>query len=179
MQYEKVYCNLMARSSSSSSSSSTHAGSKRWPHKTRPKFASTTTEPIEDNHRRTRSPQKHPSHTMTDASTSTGKSSPRLTHFLTLPIGHHAELRSAISALTTSWLAHEPPIDGIDPSIVVNPHSLHLTLGVMALAPQSPPHNDSDRESELNLAGARTLLVNLAPTHSRPTRARTAARSPR
>jgi hypothetical protein len=33
----------------------------------------------------------------------------------------------------------------------------------MALAPESPPHNDSDRESELNLAGATTLLVSLAP----------------
>src|SRR5713226_10732793 len=27
----------------------------------------------------------------------------------------------------SSWLAHEPPIDGLDPSII-HPHHLHLTL---------------------------------------------------
>jgi len=91
----------------------------------------------------------------------------RPTHFLALPIGHHAELRSAVSALTSSWLAHEPPIDGLDPSIVVHPRRLHLTLGVMALAPSQPTrhhhHRDRESEPELDLPGATTLLASLAP----------------
>jgi A-kinase anchor protein AKAP7 len=80
----------------------------------------------------------------------------RPTHFLALPIGHHPELRNAMSALTSSWLAHEPPIDGLDPSIVVHPRRLHLTLGVMALT-SSPNPNSRD------LASATALLTSLAP----------------
>ena len=51
------------------------------------------------------------------------------------PIGHHPELRRAVEALTSSWVAHEPPIDGLDPSIVIQSRRLYLTLGVMTLAP--------------------------------------------
>ncbi|KAI0262406.1 kinase A anchor protein [Gloeopeniophorella convolvens] len=78
---------------------------------------------------------------------------PRLTHFLALPIGHHADLRQTVTALTSSWLAHEPPIDGLDPSIVINPRRLHLTLGVMSLA----------AGTSRDLAGARALLDSLRP----------------
>lgn len=97
---------------------------------------------------------------------------PRPTHFLALPIGHHAELRDAVSALTSSWLAHEPPIEGLDPTIVINPRRLHLTLGVMTLAssqpsPLSPPsssNHDHDRDrATIDLTGATTLLASLAP----------------
>jgi activating signal cointegrator complex subunit 1 len=87
-----------------------------------------------------------------------GEPKPRPTHFLALPIGHHADLRSAISALTSSWLAHEPPIDGLDPSIVVHPRRLHLTLGVMVLDTPSGDHDHSH-----DLAGATALLASLAP----------------
>jgi hypothetical protein len=143
------------------SSSSTNTGSKRRSHPTRRDFASNTTE---GNERRSRRPPKHTgrgNHVTTDNGTQ-----PRPTHFLALPIGHHAELRSAISSLTSSWLAHSPPIDGLDPSIVVNPRRLHLTLGVMALVPPSlPNHHDRNTEqvSELNLDGATALLASLAP----------------
>jgi activating signal cointegrator complex subunit 1 len=87
---------------------------------------------------------------------------PRPTHFLALPIGHHPELRNAIAALTSSWLAHEPPIAGLDPSIVVHPRRLHLTLGVMALDPNHN-HNPSSEGQGRDLAGARALLASLAP----------------
>ena len=104
----------------------------------------------------------------------------RPTHFLALPIGHHPELRNAISALTSSWLAHEPPIEGLDPSIVVHPRRLHLTLGVMDLTssssssptPSSPNPNpttsaNSEQEQEQqpnrDLASAEALLASLAP----------------
>jgi activating signal cointegrator complex subunit 1 len=85
----------------------------------------------------------------------------RPTHFLALPIGHHADLRSTISALTSSWLAHEPPIEGLDPSIVVHPRRLHLTLGVMVLDAASPPGHDQGHGHDL--AGATALLASLAP----------------
>jgi hypothetical protein len=84
---------------------------------------------------------------------------PRPTHFLALPIGHHAELRNTISALTSSWLAHQPPIEGLDPSIVVQPRRLHFTLGVMTL--NSPPN---DPGYDHDLASAMTLLDNLVPS---------------
>jgi activating signal cointegrator complex subunit 1 len=70
-----------------------------------------------------------------------------------------------MSALSSSWLAHEPPIDGLDPSIVVHPRRLHLTLGVMALA--SPNANagagTSSEQGGRDLAGATALLDSLAP----------------
>jgi activating signal cointegrator complex subunit 1 len=93
---------------------------------------------------------------------------PRPTHFLALPIGHHPELRNAMSALSSSWLAHEPPIDGLDPSIVVPPRRLHLTLGVMALASPNPNANpnagtSSGGQGARDLAAATALLDSLAP----------------
>jgi len=153
------------------------SSSNRRPHPATRDFASSTT--TEGSQRHFRRPPRHPgpgNHvTTTDNGARTGKPKPRPTHFLALPIGHHAALRSAISALTSSWLAHEPPIDGLDPSIIINPRRLHLTLGVMALAPpnnHNHNHNHSrDREQgsepqpelELDLAGATRLLASLAP----------------
>src|SRR6266702_5593016 len=107
-------------------------------------------------------PSRHP-HAQGQSST------PRPTHFLALPIGHHADLRSAVQALTASWLAHDPPIDGIEPSIVVQPRRLHLTLGVMALAPSPPggvivdPAAEPEQENKNDLAAAARLLADLAP----------------
>jgi len=86
------------------------SGSKRRSHPARRDF------PSSHGNQRSR-PSKHPNNPK-----------PRPTHFLALPIGHHAELRDAVSALTSSWLAHKPPIEGLDPSIVINPRRLHLTL---------------------------------------------------
>ena len=101
---------------------------------------------------------------------------PRPTHFLALPIGHHPELRNTISALTSSWLAHEPPIEGLDPSIVVHPRRLHLTLGVLTLAgnpnrPTAYSNSNSNYEQQEgqeeqqcdDLASAEALLAGLAP----------------
>ena len=75
-----------------------------------------------------------------------------------------------MAALTSSWLVHEPPIEGLDPSIVVHPRRLHLTLGVMALAPADahPSTNPSSSSEQArggarDLAGAVALLASLAP----------------
>jgi activating signal cointegrator complex subunit 1 len=115
-------------------------------------------------------------------SNNNNKRSPRPTHFLALPIGHHPELRDTISALTSSWFAHEPLIEGLDPSIVVHPRRLHLTLGVMSLtssSPSNPNHPTANSNSEQqgraqeqgqeqeeeqrDLASASALLASLAP----------------
>ncbi|KAH9968324.1 AKAP7 2'5' RNA ligase-like domain-containing protein [Lactifluus volemus] len=61
--------------------------------------------------------------------------------------------------LDISWLAHQPPIEGLDPSIVVQPRRLHFTLGVMTL--NSSPN---DRGHDHDLASATTLLDNLVPS---------------
>ncbi len=98
-----------------------------------------------------------------------GKSNSRPTHFLALPIGHHPELRNAMSALTSSWLAHEPPIEGLDRSIIVHPRRLHLTLGVMALTTTTsrPDPNceqsQQGQEQQHDLTSAAALLASLAP----------------
>jgi activating signal cointegrator complex subunit 1 len=129
--------------------SSTSSGTKRQSQRPKRDFPST------HGNQRSRTP-KHPNN-----------SKARPTHFLALPIGHHGELRNAVSALTSSWLAHDPPIEGLDPTIVINPRRLHLTLGVMTLASSQPSQSnhdrDRDRETTIDLAGATTLLDSLAP----------------
>ena len=104
------------------------------------------------------------------AASPNAKKNARPTHFLALPIGHHPELRNAMAALTSSWLAHEPPIEGLDPSIVVHPRRMHLTLGVMALVapaganPNPNPSSSSEGQGGgRDLAGAMALLASLAP----------------
>ena len=112
--------------------------------------------------RQARRPPKHQQQQRPAAA----RHNPRPTHFLALPIGHHPELRNAMAALSSSWLAHEPPIEGLDPSIVVHPRRLHLTLGVMALArgPDANPNpGPGSSEQRRDLAGATALLDSLAP----------------
>jgi len=64
--------------------------------------------------------------------------SPRLTHFLALPIGHHAGLCELMERFGQSLLSDtNPPISGLDESVLVSPRRLHFTLGVMSLASTS------------------------------------------
>ncbi|KAI0702872.1 AKAP7 2'5' RNA ligase-like domain-containing protein [Cytidiella melzeri] len=58
---------------------------------------------------------------------------PRPTHFLSLPLGHHPELRARVAAFTEALLNHSPKISGLDHKIVVSPRRMHITLGVMHL----------------------------------------------
>jgi hypothetical protein len=89
----------------------------------------------------------------------------RPTHFLALPIGHHPEFCNAISALTSSWLTHEPPIEGLDPSIVVHPCRLHLTLGVMVLT-SSPNPNPNPSPSKGKSKSKSSNTIWQVPRHS-------------
>ncbi|KAF7978418.1 hypothetical protein HWV62_580 [Athelia sp. TMB] len=105
------------------------------------------------------------SSTMTN-SQSSAPAKPRLTHFISLPLGNHTGLRSKIAAFTDGLLRSEIPIAGLHESIIINPRRLHLTLGVMALAPSgSPPAaiEPSASTPSKTLSAARDLLASLQP----------------
>ncbi|KAH9831484.1 uncharacterized protein C8Q71DRAFT_782775 [Rhodofomes roseus] len=98
----------------------------------------------------------------------------QLTHFISLPIGHHAELQKTISSLTDGLLAADPAIAGLDPTIVVPARRLHLTLGVMSLkkevsaeqseaAPASDGAEQSPAVDKPTLASAIAHLESLKP----------------
>ncbi|KAG8214936.1 P-loop containing nucleoside triphosphate hydrolase protein [Butyriboletus roseoflavus] len=58
---------------------------------------------------------------------------PPLTHFLSLPIGHHVSLQRSVSSFTSGLLETTPNVPGLDRTLVIPPRRLHLTLGVMSL----------------------------------------------
>ncbi|KAF7299365.1 hypothetical protein MIND_00885800 [Mycena indigotica] len=93
----------------------------------------------------------------------------RPTHFLSLPIGHHPELRARIKALHERVLSPDATaIEGIDKSILVDPRRLHFTLGVMALSPSaavgtSPPSITTPAPPTHTLDEAIALLRSLEP----------------
>jgi len=81
---------------------------------------------------------------------------PRLTHFISLPLGQHAPLCERVSAFTSALLYpgdEEKAVAGLDASIVIPPRRLHLTLGVMALSP--------DPSSSAGRAASSPLLANI------------------
>ncbi|KZT69482.1 hypothetical protein DAEQUDRAFT_726430 [Daedalea quercina L-15889] len=101
-----------------------------------------------------------------------GPPRPRPTHFISLPIGHHAELQKTVSSFTDALLTSDPAIEGLDQSIVVPARRLHITLGVMDLATdtdQSGPTAASDEaeegapEQKPTLASAIAHLESLKP----------------
>ncbi|KAJ7212451.1 AKAP7 2'5' RNA ligase-like domain-containing protein [Mycena rebaudengoi] len=92
----------------------------------------------------------------------------RPTHFLSMPLGHHSGLRDKIQAFHDMIL---PPggartavaTDGLDPTILVDPRRLHLTLGVMALSLDDPTGADASQDRQKTLSDAIQLLQSLAP----------------
>lgn len=56
-----------------------------------------------------------------------------LTHFISIPIGHHPGIQSKWSQVTRSFLNASPAIPGLDQSVIIKPGGLHVTLGVMSL----------------------------------------------
>ncbi|KAF6759265.1 hypothetical protein DFP72DRAFT_151151 [Ephemerocybe angulata] len=109
----------------------------------------------------------------------------RPTHFIALPLNHHESLRNDIASFHSSLLAHDPPIQGLDKSIVIDPRRIHITLGVMALEkdikettpPQQPASNggepleqagtpaeaDEENAPKLTISSALALLESLKP----------------
>ncbi|KAJ6603703.1 kinase A anchor protein [Mycena sp. CBHHK59/15] len=97
-------------------------------------------------------------------------SRPRPTHFLSLPIGHHPELKERIrefhQKLLPSDAADSVAIDGLDRTILVDPRRLHFTLGVMALSADDGtdgPDPDTSQPRPKTLSEAIALLCALAP----------------
>ncbi|KAF8594778.1 hypothetical protein BDV93DRAFT_529087 [Ceratobasidium sp. AG-I] len=57
----------------------------------------------------------------------------RPTHFISVPLDQLDGFTSQVAHMSNALLAASPPVTGLDPSIVISPPRLHLTLGVMAL----------------------------------------------
>lgn len=81
-----------------------------------------------------------------------------LTHFLALPLGHHPGLRTRVANFTNSLLESNPPIPGLDQSVIISPRRLHLTLGVMSLS-----HESTGTSAGKTLQDAAALLTQLKP----------------
>ncbi|OSC98155.1 hypothetical protein PYCCODRAFT_1439489 [Trametes coccinea BRFM310] len=93
---------------------------------------------------------------------------PQLTHFIALPIGHHARLRESMQTFTDRLLASTPPIPGLDRSIVIPPRRLHFTLGVMSLdvdknGPSSSEAPAAEGRPRRTLDAAKRVLDELKP----------------
>lgn len=73
-----------------------------------------------------------------------------------------------MSTFTSNLLDEDPPIPGLDDTVVISPRRMHLTLGVMSLD-QENHSSPSTNESEANtrplqtLTGAVALLRELRP----------------
>ncbi|KAJ7187838.1 kinase A anchor protein [Mycena filopes] len=95
------------------------------------------------------------------------KNLPRPTHFLSLPLGQHPELRDKINQFHKRLLTPghaDNAIEGLDQSILVDPRRLHLTIGVMTLSStESQQSHAPDAPSGKTLSEAIALLHSLAP----------------
>ncbi|KZT59390.1 hypothetical protein CALCODRAFT_481626 [Calocera cornea HHB12733] len=72
----------------------------------------------------------------------------RPTHFLALPLSTYPDLHAHIAHLTSAFLASQPPIEGLDPSIVIQGVRMHLTLGVMSLRSQGKGKGRRDNNED-------------------------------
>jgi len=89
-----------------------------------------------------------------------------LTHFISLPIGHHISLQKCVSTFTNGLLEVTPALPGLDQSIVIPPRRLHLTLGVMSLEDSDDSNIAFDgqaSDSRKTISAALSLLTSLRP----------------
>ena len=68
-------------------------------------------------------------------------------------------MRQAVHAFQSGLLASSPAIPGLDPSIVIHPRRLHLTLGVMSLSSTTDPADSNTK----TVQSALDLLRSLRP----------------
>lgn len=76
-------------------------------------------------------------------------------------------LRSAASDFTSSLLASDPPVDGLDDSIIIPSRRLHLTLGVMSLEDNQEQADSSSPSTVIyppSLETPNTLITNTPST---------------
>ncbi|KAI9566274.1 kinase A anchor protein [Boletus coccyginus] len=91
---------------------------------------------------------------------------PPLTHFISLPIGHHTSLQTSVSSFTNGLLGTTPALPGLDRTIVIPPRRLHLTLGVMSLESSEDSNIAFDSQAtnpRKTLSEALSLLSSLRP----------------
>jgi len=89
-----------------------------------------------------------------------------LTHFVSLPLGHHISLQKYVSSFTSGLLGTTPALPGLDRTIVIPPRRLHLTLGVMSLEDSEASNMAFDSQasnSRKTLSEALSLLSSLRP----------------
>lgn len=95
---------------------------------------------------------------------------------LTVSQGHIPELRQAVSSFTSALLSANPPINGLDDTIIIPARRLHLTLGVMSLTEVEEPSSSASakdnvagdeppppRQKQKTLKSALELLISLQP----------------
>ncbi|KAK7047348.1 hypothetical protein VNI00_006579 [Paramarasmius palmivorus] len=87
----------------------------------------------------------------------------RPTHFLSLPLGQYPSLRTKVKTFQDELVnTSSNAIAGLDPSIIINPRRLHLTLGVMALqAEQSTSGSDPGKTVQTALELLRSIQPRL------------------
>ncbi|KAF8580553.1 hypothetical protein K439DRAFT_1356664 [Ramaria rubella] len=77
---------------------------------------------------------------------------PPLTHFLSLPIGHHPALRDQWVQISSALLDSSPSIPGLHESIIVKPGGLHVTLGVLSLVSRERQQKKTSRRHTIDEA---------------------------
>ncbi|KAH6907432.1 hypothetical protein BKA70DRAFT_1427824 [Coprinopsis sp. MPI-PUGE-AT-0042] len=70
------------------------------------------------------------------------------TVLLALPLHTHSALRTRVAAFQAALLESDPPVKGLDRTIVIDPRRLHLTLGVMPLENEAVVASSSAGASE-------------------------------
>ncbi|CAG8662227.1 5130_t:CDS:2, partial [Acaulospora colombiana] len=79
---------------------------------------------------------------------------------LSLPIGQNIALQDRVQRFTNALLAADPPIEGLDETIIIEPARLHITLGLLHLE-KSNDTNAADQEDTKTVQQALDLLNSL------------------
>lgn len=80
--------------------------------------------------------------------------------------GTHESLRSVAAKFTSLLLSSQPPIQGLDNSVIIPARRLHFTLGVMSLDSSQAEANkgpETSSKTSPSLSSAIELLHNLRP----------------
>ncbi|CAG8678283.1 12647_t:CDS:2, partial [Acaulospora colombiana] len=75
-------------------------------------------------------------------------------------IGRHNALQTRVLRFTRGLIDADPPIEGLDETIIIEPARLHITLGVMCLE-RSNDANSADQEGAKTVQQALELLTSL------------------
>ncbi|KAH8822140.1 AKAP7 2'5' RNA ligase-like domain-containing protein [Flagelloscypha sp. PMI_526] len=71
----------------------------------------------------------------------------RPTHFLSIPLGTYSDLNQKLSSFNDQLQQADPPVTGLDETILIRPRRVHFTLGVMSLASRTAARKASKPSS--------------------------------